>query len=226
MPDQSISFAKALSAMQAEYETIKKNRTVKIKMKDRGEYSYDYAELSAIMDYMRPLMKKHGFAISSNVTTDLDLEVCLLHTDGGSRSSFFPLHKTSNPKELGSEITYMRRYGTICLLGLTTEEDDDGGAAAEGAKRRKDEGEKPKSNRKPKKTEMDTQSSTGKVQQLWIQARRTADVMSKVTGEEWDPVQWVRDNTEVESTKDLTTAQINALVDKLKKLEKDNTPPE
>lgn len=221
------TLAEALVEMQSEYETIKKNKKVSIKTRDKGSFSYNYADLASILECIRPLMKKHGFALLNEVTADLDLKVCLLHKSGEERFSLFPLHKTSDPKALGSEITYMRRYGAVCLLGLATEDDDDGQIAAGDAKRRKETGEdadaRPRKARK--QPEMETKSSTGKVQQLWIQARKTADAVSKATGEDWNPEEWLRSNTECESTKELTTPQVNDLVAKLKKIEADNTPP-
>ncbi len=222
---EDTEFAAALVAMQAEFTTIKKNREVIIKLKDRGEFKFKYADLAAILDHMRPLMKKHAFALTSGVvgTEGMTLAVTLLHESGQSRSSLFPLHKTANPKELGSEITYMRRYGAVCLLGLATEDDDDGALGAAGGARRAKEKAEPKPRNKAK---FDTASSEGKVQQLWIQAKATKTAVEHLTGEDWNAEQWVREHIATESTKDLTTEQVDDLVKKLKKIEADNTAPE
>ena len=109
------TLAAALVELQSEFETIKNVATV-----DTGKFKYDYAPLPHIMDVIRPILHKHRFAISSGIDENLNLVVTLIHECGESRSSLLPLHKTANPKELGSEITYMRRYGMLSLLGLAT----------------------------------------------------------------------------------------------------------
>jgi hypothetical protein len=50
--------------------------------------------------------------------------------------SSFPLPRVpESPQELGSLLTYLRRYAITALLGIATEEDDDGRQAAESSER-------------------------------------------------------------------------------------------
>ena len=245
MSDSKIEFAIALGRMQAQFATIEKKKTV-----DTGKFKYDFAPLEDILDYVRPLMFDHGFSWYATGSVErLSIEVTLLHQSGYSISSAFPMHQTANPKDLGSEISYLRRYGIVSLLGLATGDDDDGAAAATGSATRAKSGaaakRKPKERAKPK---FDTNSSEGKVTQLWMKARQAADAIKAAGGEEWSPEDWVRSELNAlpaqqflvqdpatgeeslieigdRSTKVLTTDQINALIDKLKAIIEGNTPP-
>lgn len=61
---------------------------------------------------------------------------------GESVKSSFPVHG-SKPQEIGSSITYARRYNLTALLNLDIDEDDDGNAANEAKKVSSKEQEKP-----------------------------------------------------------------------------------
>lgn len=221
MTDEDRTFPTALVEMQAEFETIKNVATV-----DTGKFSYDYAPLPHIMDILRPILHKHRFALTSGIDENLNLVVTLLHESGMSRSSIHPLHKTANPKELGSEITYMRRYGTLSLCNLATEDDDDGAGAAAGGARRSKSAAPPKKAKRPAPS--DDGLAGGKVQQIWIQLRKTENVI-QATDENWSGENWLREKIAKEfgkeSTKTLTVDEANAVVDALKKIESENQPP-
>jgi hypothetical protein len=45
------------------------------------------------------------------------------------RETVFPFPTASKAQELGSALTYCRRYGLLLLFNLVGEEDDDGNAA-------------------------------------------------------------------------------------------------
>jgi hypothetical protein len=213
--------------MQSEYKTITKTKEVSVAMKSGGKFTYTYAPLDHILDEMRPLMAKHGFAIT-NTVNDLTLTVTLLHKSGEYIRSNLPLNRTSDPKALGSELTYMRRYGATCILGLATDDDDDGGSAAEGAKQRAKAPAKPRQQRKKNDASSDGGQDT-RVQQIWINVRSLEATMQQYVDESWSGEDWLRrylkDNFDKESTKNLETAEQNKLIAAAKKLSTDNTPP-
>jgi hypothetical protein len=124
--------AKALIAAQSEFPTITKSRTAKIKTKSGGEFSYNYADLSDVVETTREVLVNHGLAVtqpivSMNGTTVLATR--LIHTSGEWIESTYPLTRHDSPQEMGSAITYARRYALCSVLGIVAEEDDDGQGA-------------------------------------------------------------------------------------------------
>lgn len=129
------TLADALSAFQAEAPTFRKSKTAKVKLKTGGEYTYKYADLGDILPVVGPLLAKHGLSWSSKPARgedgDLLLRYRLLHSSGEADGDEMPLgvERNCKPQELGSAITYARRYALTAQLNLATDEDDDGQAA-------------------------------------------------------------------------------------------------
>lgn len=128
------SLGAALAAAQAEFPPVERSKTVKVTTKTGGSYTFSYAPLDAIINTVKPVLKKHGLAFSQ-LFTEKDgrpaLETVLLHKDGESLRGVFPLPQVpGGPQELGSYTTYLRRYALQAILGIASEEDDDGNHAA------------------------------------------------------------------------------------------------
>ena len=116
--------ATALAKCQAELTNPPKTKTA-----NAGKYTYRYADLAEIIDHVRPVMAKHGLAIVQMVTVIEErnfLVSRLLHTSGQYIESVYPLPRQAGSQEMGSAITYARRYSLCALLGIAAEEDDDG----------------------------------------------------------------------------------------------------
>ena len=117
----------ALAKAQAAMSAVGKGNTVRIKS-DKGEYSYKYADLGAIMDMLRAPLSANGLAIvqAPDVTSaGVDVETFLAHTSGQWLSCVVVMAVASrDPKAIGCAITYGRRYG-LALVGAVTDEDDD-----------------------------------------------------------------------------------------------------
>lgn len=130
--------AKALAAFQAEMPTVAKSHTATVRS-DKGSYSYDYADLADVTEAAMPLLTKHGLSFSCcpNRTESghYELTGLLLHQSGESVSGSLPI-QGGTPQQLGSAITYMRRYLFGCMTGLVTDSDDDGAAASAPAKKK------------------------------------------------------------------------------------------
>ena len=93
-----------------------------------------YAPLDAIVDATRPVLLKHGLAISQTplyMEGSAGVETTILHTSGHSTTTtlLLPL-KDQSPQGVGGAITYARRYALAAVLGLATEEDDDGNVSS------------------------------------------------------------------------------------------------
>lgn len=123
----------ALAKSWAELENPKHNKTVKVKTKTGGSYTFDYTDLSGILDEVKPIFKVNGLTVIQNAYTEviegnlmLSVESMLLHTSGEWVKTY-PLRAPSNQnmQDIGGQVTYMKRYSISALLGLSTEADDD-----------------------------------------------------------------------------------------------------
>jgi hypothetical protein len=128
--------AKALSTAQAKFEAVGKDKTAKI----TGEkaYSYSYADLASVLAAVRKPLSENGLAIVQVITWGDGhswLVTKLLHSSGQYIESTYPLREYTRPQEMGSALTYARRYSLTALLGIAAEEDDDGASAQAGAPR-------------------------------------------------------------------------------------------
>jgi hypothetical protein len=124
------NLAAALAAFQAELPVLGKDSTA-----NAGTYSYEYADLAAVSRVVLPLLGKHGLSFSSKPTV-LDGKFCLAytlsHAQGDTDQGIYPLPATGKAQEIGSAITYARRYALMAITGVFPGgEDDDGKGAPE-----------------------------------------------------------------------------------------------
>ena len=100
-----------------------------------GKYKFEFASLAGILKLVRPLLAKHGFSLTQlpNIKAGiLSVTTRITHKTGVVVAESCMERKEPNVvQQLGSEITYLRRYGIAACLGIAAEEDDDGGAASE-----------------------------------------------------------------------------------------------
>ena len=131
--------ASALAAFQAEVPVVPKKQTAKIETQGGRNYSYTYADLATIAPVVMPLLAKHGLAfVATPKRGKLDrgpvLVGMLLHTSGQFVRGELPITGRT-PQEIGSSLTYGRRYLLGCLTGVVTDDDDDGQLAERASKR-------------------------------------------------------------------------------------------
>lgn len=125
--------AAALARFQAELPRIEKGETAKVPTKDGGSYSYTYADLATVSAAVEPLLGKHGLSFTCWPTLRgerLVLAYYLLHEAGERMGGEYPLGATGNAQQVGSAITYARRYCLCAVTGVAPEDDDDDAAAA------------------------------------------------------------------------------------------------
>ena len=101
---------------------------------DMGTWTHKYASLGAVLDYVRPILGRHGLVISQEVIhgtnvngATIGVATTVTHTSGEWYSTEGTQHTTgprSGPQDNGSAITYARRYDLLTFLGLATEDDD------------------------------------------------------------------------------------------------------
>lgn len=118
-------FVKAFAAMQAELPVIVKNA-------ENPHFHSRFADLAAIVQVTRPIMAKHGFAVSQAPsfrpeTGDPTLITTFMHAASGHflESEMLLCMAKNDPQGQGSGITYARRYAYSAMLGLVTEDDAD-----------------------------------------------------------------------------------------------------
>ena len=123
------AIAKALAAAQAEYVTVPKNKTAKIKTKTGVDFSYNYADLADILSMALPRLSKQGIAFSQpHILVDGKLRVCtyLLHESGEwMHSDGIEISELGEPQQMGIESTYFRRYDGASFIGVAPDEDTD-----------------------------------------------------------------------------------------------------
>lgn len=120
------NLAKALVAFQKEMPTVTKDKTA-----NAGQYSYTYADLGSVSAAVTPLLVANGLAFSvtpRQTPNGYEAVGVLLHISGERLEGALPLWG-NNPQQIGSALTYARRYLLGVLTGVVTEDDDDGKAA-------------------------------------------------------------------------------------------------
>ena len=129
--DRHVAFSKAWVKALADMPTISKTETADVPTKTGGKYSYTYATLAETLSAVRPVLAKHGLAVSQEVV-DVDGRVGVVtlvtHKDGATER-FGPLVMAGGgtPQSVGSAISYARRYAITAVFGLATEDDDEAG---------------------------------------------------------------------------------------------------
>jgi ERF superfamily len=135
---------KALAAFQTELPPIPKGTTVHVARKETADraginYTHDYAKLEDLSAIVLPLLSKHGLAWTAWTDIQDDgrqvLRYALLHSSGQERGGTYllpPADRTS-PQQMGSALTYARRYMLCTVTGVAPHGEDDDAAAAEAA---------------------------------------------------------------------------------------------
>ncbi len=122
----------AMVKFQGEVPIVKFDEKVKVTLKSGGSYSFQYASMGAIKETCKPILAKHGLAVIQLIG-EKHLTTMLLHESGEYISEAMELRMRENmsPQEIGSLVTYMKRYSYSAALGLVTDEDEDGNIASD-----------------------------------------------------------------------------------------------
>lgn len=104
-------------------------------MKSGGTYAYTYADLADMQEAIRGPLAQNGLSIAQPYIDQdgwIQLVTILMHSSGQWIKSV--LKFTTNGlkiQEIGSAMTYNRRYAQAAILNLCADEDDDGALANE-----------------------------------------------------------------------------------------------
>lgn len=121
--------AKALSIFQGDVKAVSKDGS-------NPFFKSKYATLQNVIETTSEPLKKVGLSLAQFPIGENQLVSILMHESGQYIQATVKMTPKGNtPQDLGSAITYMRRYSIASILRLATEEDDDGNAASKPGKR-------------------------------------------------------------------------------------------
>ena len=132
--EQTADLIGALVKAHPKFTAITKSKTAKA-----GQYSYDYADLHALLRATMPALLANGVTVTQAPDWDDDLSMVMLvttlwHTSGQWLSTRYPLKTYDQPQQMGGAITYAKRYCLGALLAVAAEDEDDDAQAAQAAK--------------------------------------------------------------------------------------------
>lgn len=129
----------ALAAFHTEAVKVVKDATAKVRGEGKDgqpvNYTYGYADLATVTEAVNPLLGAHGLAFISKPTSTPEgfgLVYALKHESGETEDGFWPLPDPTRmkPQDMGSWITYWRRYALLAVTNTFPSGEDDDGAKA------------------------------------------------------------------------------------------------
>lgn len=118
------NLAQALAAFQADLPKVTLDGT-------NPHFKSKFASLANMSHVVLPALAKQGLSFSAapSVTEQgFVLRAKLLHESGECAEASFPIQATK-PQDVGSALTYYRRYALASLTGVVADDDDDGNTA-------------------------------------------------------------------------------------------------
>lgn len=127
-PEPHTALWGAFIAAQAEFGPIIKSNT-------GARPSQKYAPLDVVLDAVRPVLNKHGLALTQAtfvVGDALYVRTAVVHiATGYQHCAEYPAGPLAlQHQQLGAGVTYARRYSLLSLLGVCPENEDDDGEKA------------------------------------------------------------------------------------------------
>ncbi|MGH9316827.1 MAG: ERF family protein [Thermoanaerobaculia bacterium] len=144
-PGDTRRLFEALIAVQGQIKNIAKNQ-------ENPHFRSRYADLAAVWDAIRGPLTASGLCVIQGATTAwvtgaalVTVTTRLVHSSGEwIENDIQAAAGIGRPQEVGSTITYLKRYALCALMGIAAEDEDDDGEGAEGRGRQADKGQPPK----------------------------------------------------------------------------------
>ncbi len=128
--DTIAALATALATAQGELTNIGKSK-INPHLKSR------YADIGDGLEVVRPVLSKNGLAIVQTTQMNPDggffLMTRIIHKSGEWIEGAYPLPTSGKSQDMGSAITYARRYALFALVGVAATDEDDDGVDAQNA---------------------------------------------------------------------------------------------
>lgn len=126
-PQAPNTLAEALAAAQLEITDPAKDAV-------NPHFRSRYADLATVLKTVRPVLARHGLAITQTTQVDEQgrlLLVTRLHWRDEELVGYYPIQPVkADPQGYGSALTYARRYTIQAIVGVAADDDDDGNAAS------------------------------------------------------------------------------------------------
>jgi hypothetical protein len=193
----------SLARAQANMPPIPKNH-------ENKHFGSRYADIADVLAVVRPVLAAEGIAlVQATRITEQGTELVTALLKGMERlESVLPLQMDQKAQDLGSRLTYLRRYALCALVGVAAEDDDDGNAASTAPPRTRVPRDKPAA-------QWNEDNGATEPQQKAIAAKLGALGASKKD----EKVALLKHLTGFESTKDLSKQQASDVLDTLKPFE-------
>ena len=103
-----------------------------------GNRTYKYLNLATLLKSIKPIFEKNGLAFTQKVTFNSTgdgrqtlgtIETIIFDDADQMTVCEYPFFVTGDPQQVGSAITYARRYSLTTVLGIFPDKDDDGSYA-------------------------------------------------------------------------------------------------
>ncbi len=210
--------AGALAKAQGAFDKIEKTREVVVKKKAGGQYTFKYAPLENIREATQKHLSANELAMTqimcranSASGVSIVLKSMLIHSSGEWFSAIvdIPRGEYGKPQEIGSALTYLRRYSTTALLNLATEDDDDGNLASG------NEITKQTDSRPPGAPRHGGKDPKKKVSAAQLKRLTAIQLKNSWTNEQVDDV--VVEMVKIKNRKELNNAQYDWLIGKIEK---------
>lgn len=149
------NLAKALATAQGAFTVPTKGHTAKVKMKNGGEYTYTYSTLDDLIAATRPALAANGLSVIQDVEVSprsVSVWTIIAHGSGEqwrSGAVVLAVGGDGRPQDVGSAITYARRYSMGAALNVAADEDDDAAAAQQADKPKATKRDEPKAKAAP-----------------------------------------------------------------------------
>ena len=123
--EQINEIAAALAKAQGEMTNPTFNKT-------NPHFKSSYADLSSVLNAVRPALAKNGIALMQMTGMEeagVVLYTRLTHISGQWIESIYPVTASGKHQEIAAALTYAKRLSLSAIAGVAGEEDDDGNAA-------------------------------------------------------------------------------------------------
>lgn len=194
--DNTAELSAALAKAQAEMKAATFNKT-------NPHFKNKYADLAAVLEAIRKPLADNNLSTTQTMEIregGLVLVTTLRHATGQWIASEYPLPVNAKPQELGSALTYARRYSLSAIACIAADEDDDAEGARQGDQ--VSSAPKPRSPVRPQVVEPPVDPETGECSPHVISANGAANwgglfiaAIGTATSEE-DARNWIIENRE------------------------------
>jgi hypothetical protein len=186
--DQINELATALAKAQGVMVNVVADQKASIPTRAGGTYSYTYADLGSVLNAIRKPLSENGLCIMQGIHEGQNAILImteLAHSSGQwVRSELaIPISPEATPQNIGSVITYGRRYGLSALIGIASEDDDAKSATEEKPTERPRQAIRPQAPAKPAAKSADSQESSPSVERHQRMTKAALARWSKQSGD-------------------------------------------